>query len=76
MSKKGELGRCDPARIYPDLRSKRKFVWSKRKLGGALLCLPYAIATGVLRILQGYFRALSPAKEKKKGYLGVSWINR
>lgn len=57
-------------------KSKRKFVWSKRKLGGALLCLPYAIATGVLRILREYFRAFPAVKEKKTGYLGVSCINR
>ena len=47
---------------YPNLKVQTKFVWSKRKLGGALLCLPYAIATGVLRILRGYFRAFLPVK--------------
>ena len=35
-------------------RPYAKSIRSKRKLGGALLCLPYAIATGVLRILRGY----------------------
>ena len=32
--------------IVPGEASKRKIVWSKRKLGGALLCLPYAMLRG------------------------------
>jgi len=31
---------------YPNLKVQTKFVWSKRKLGGALLCLPYASLRG------------------------------
>jgi hypothetical protein len=47
-------------------KSFREIERSKRKLGGALLCLPYAIATGVLRILRGYLKRFSPRNKRKK----------
>ena len=46
------------------------------EVGQSPTLLALRFATGVLRILRGYFRAFLPMKEKKKGYLGVFCINR
>jgi hypothetical protein len=46
------------------------------EVGQSPTLLALRFATGVLRILRGYFRAFLPMKEKKTGYLGVFCINR
>ncbi|MFD1255899.1 hypothetical protein ACFQ3S_03750 [Mucilaginibacter terrae] len=45
------------------------------EVGQSPTLLALRVATGVLRILRGYFRAFLLVKEKKTGYLGVSCIS-
>jgi hypothetical protein len=45
------------------------------EVGQSPTLLALRFATGVLRILRGYFRAFLPMREKKTGYFGVSYIS-
>jgi hypothetical protein len=45
------------------------------EVGRSPTLLALRFATGVLRILRGYFRAFLPMREKKTGYFEVSYIS-
>jgi hypothetical protein len=62
INKKAELGRYDPAPMYPDLDVQTKIRLEQAEVGQSPTLLAICAANGGLRILQGYFTAFLPMK--------------